>query len=167
MRTVDLARAAGVSTQQIRNYEEAGLLPPVPRTDSGYRTFDERHLKAVLAYRALAAGHGPEAARGIMHAVLAGDVAGALALVDAGHAALHEERASSARRRPPWRPLPPLPVVVLPRAPSRWTVVLPLFARRWPPLPVVRLSRVSALWMVGLWTGLVLWTAALGVVLGL
>ncbi|BCB76130.1 hypothetical protein GCM10022251_68040 [Phytohabitans flavus] len=94
MRTVDLARAAGVSTQQIRNYEEAGLLPPVPRTDSGYRTFDERHLKAVLAYRALAAGHGPEAARGIMHAVLAGDVAGALALVDAGHAALHEERAS-------------------------------------------------------------------------
>jgi DNA-binding transcriptional MerR regulator len=94
VRTVDLARAAGVSTQQIRNYEDAGLLPPVPRTDSGYRTFEEVHLRAVLAYRALAGGHGPEAARAIMHAVLGGDVPRALALVDAGHAALHGERAS-------------------------------------------------------------------------
>ncbi|MFC0533775.1 MerR family transcriptional regulator [Phytohabitans kaempferiae] len=94
MRTVDLARAAGVSTQQIRNYEDAGVLPPVPRTASGYRTFDERHLSAVLTYRALAAGHGPEPARAIMRTVLAGDVAGALALVDAGHAGLHEERAA-------------------------------------------------------------------------
>ncbi|GAA4445192.1 MerR family transcriptional regulator [Phytohabitans houttuyneae] len=94
MRTVDLARAAGVSTQQVRNYEDAGVLPPVPRTGSGYRTFEEIHLHAVLAYRALAAGHGPEAARRIMHAVLAGDVPAALALVDAGHAALHQERAA-------------------------------------------------------------------------
>jgi len=92
VRTVDLARAAGVSTQQIRNYEDAGVLPPVPRTPSGYRAFDERHLRAVLAYRALAAGHGPEPARAIMRAVLGGDVPRALALTDAGHAALHEER---------------------------------------------------------------------------
>lgn len=92
MRTVELARAAGVSTQQIRNYEDAGVLPPVPRTASGYRTFDERHLRAVLAYRGLAAGHGPEVARAIMRAVLGGDVPRALALMDAGHAALHQER---------------------------------------------------------------------------
>lgn len=92
MRTVDLARAAGVSTQQIRNYEDAGVLPPVPRTGSGYRTFDERHLRAVLAYRGLAAGHGPEPARAIMRAVLAGEVPRALALMDAGHATLHQER---------------------------------------------------------------------------
>jgi DNA-binding transcriptional MerR regulator len=92
MRTVDLARAAGVSTQQIRNYEDAGVLPPVPRTGSGYRTFDEHHLRAVLAYRGLAAGHGPEAARTVMHAVLGGDAPRALALMDAGHAALHQER---------------------------------------------------------------------------
>jgi hypothetical protein len=105
VRTVDLARAAGVSTQQIRNYEDAGLLPPVPRTDSGYRTFEEVHLRAVLAYRALAGGHGPEAARAIMHAVLGGDVPRALALVDAGHAALHGE--PSAPRRPPWKRTPP------------------------------------------------------------
>ena len=94
LRPVDLARAAGVSTQQIRNYEEAGLLPPVPRTPSGYRTLGPRHLGAVLTYRALAAGYGPETARGVMHAVHADDLPAALALIDAGHAALHEQRRS-------------------------------------------------------------------------
>jgi DNA-binding transcriptional MerR regulator len=92
LRTVDLARLAGISTQQIRNYLAAGVLPPAPRTASGYRAFDERHRRALLTYRALAAGYGWDAARRIMRAVHAGDVPAALALVDAGHAALHEQR---------------------------------------------------------------------------
>ncbi|WP_196449133.1 MerR family transcriptional regulator [Planomonospora sp. ID82291] len=94
LRPIDLARAAGVSTQQIRNYAAAGVLPPVPRTASGYRRFDTRHLRALLAYRALAGGHGPDAAQSIMQAVHAGDVPLALRLIDAGHAALHEQRLS-------------------------------------------------------------------------
>lgn len=92
LRPVDLARAAGLSTQQIRNYVEAGILPPVWRTAAGYRRFDAGHRRALLAYRALAAGYGSETARTIMRAVHAGDVARALALVDAEHAALHEQR---------------------------------------------------------------------------
>ncbi|MFG3255877.1 MerR family transcriptional regulator [Streptomyces sp. NPDC048172] len=92
LRPVDLARAAGVSPQQIRNYEDAGLLPPVPRTPTGYRAFGPRHLDAVLTYRALVLGHGPETARAVMHAVHADDLPGALALIDAGHAELHEQR---------------------------------------------------------------------------
>jgi DNA-binding transcriptional MerR regulator len=91
-RPVDLARLAGVSTQQIRNYEEAGVLPPAARTDSGYRAFTEVHRRALLAYRTLAKGYGPVAATRIMRTVHDGDVPGALALVDAAHAALHEER---------------------------------------------------------------------------
>jgi DNA-binding transcriptional MerR regulator len=94
VRPIDLARLAGVSTQQVRNYVEAGILPPAPRTASGYRTFDERHRQALLTYRALAKGHGWEAARQVMLAVHAGDVPAALALVDAGHADLHEQRRS-------------------------------------------------------------------------
>lgn len=94
LRPVDLARLAGVSTQQIRNYEEAGVLPPAPRTESGYRTFDDVHRRALLVYRALAKGYGPVTATEIMRTVHAGDVPGALALVDAAHAALHEERVS-------------------------------------------------------------------------
>ncbi|WP_438272643.1 TioE family transcriptional regulator [Streptomyces uncialis] len=92
LRSVDLARSAGVSTQQIRNYEDAGVLPPVPRSESGYRRFDEGHRGALLTYRALARGYGPDRARAVMRAVHADDVALALSLLDAGHAALHEQR---------------------------------------------------------------------------
>ncbi|MEU8555224.1 MerR family transcriptional regulator [Streptomyces anthocyanicus] len=92
LRTVDLAHAVGLSTQQVRNYEDAGVLPPAGRTDAGYRVFGERHRDALLTYRALQPGYGAVTATRVMRAVHAGDVAGALALVDAAHAALHEER---------------------------------------------------------------------------
>ncbi|MFF5969507.1 MerR family transcriptional regulator [Streptomyces collinus] len=94
LRPVDLARLAGVSAQQIRNYEDAGVLPSAARTASGYRVFGEVHRGALLAYRALMRGYGPVTAAGIMRTLHAGDVPGALALVDAAHAALHEERVS-------------------------------------------------------------------------
>ncbi|WP_031478081.1 MerR family transcriptional regulator [Streptomyces bicolor] len=94
LRPVDLARLAGISTQQVRNYEEAGILPPAARTASGYRTFTGVHRRALLTYRALRRGYGPVTAAGIMRAVHAGAVPAALALVDAAHAALHQERAA-------------------------------------------------------------------------
>ncbi|NUW31973.1 MerR family transcriptional regulator [Nonomuraea sp. SMC257] len=94
LRPVDLARLVGLSTQQIRNYADAGVLPPAPRTEAGYRRFGPRHREALLTYRALAAGHSWERAGEILGAVNAGDAASALALVDAGHAALHEQRVS-------------------------------------------------------------------------
>lgn len=94
LRPVDLARLSGLSTQQIRNYEDRGVLPPAPRTESGYRTFGDVHRRALLTYRSLAKGYGPTLATEIMRAVHAEDVPGALALVDAAHAALHEERVS-------------------------------------------------------------------------
>ncbi|WP_245641887.1 MerR family transcriptional regulator [Nonomuraea candida] len=94
LRPVDLARLAGVSTQQIRNYVDAGILPPAGRTETGYRTFGAHHRAALLAYRAMLKGYGAEAARSIMLAVHDGDRARAFALVDACHAALHEQRAS-------------------------------------------------------------------------
>lgn len=94
LRPIDLARLAGVSTQQIRNYVDAGILPLVGRSLAGYRRFDARHRAALLAYLALSRGYGRDAGRAIMHAVHAGDRGLALALVDAGHAALHEERLS-------------------------------------------------------------------------
>jgi DNA-binding transcriptional MerR regulator len=93
-RPVDLARMAGISTQQVRNYANAGILPSVSRTAAGYRRFGDRHRRALLTYRALAKGYGPPTAQAIMHAVHAGDTARALALMDAGHATLHDQRRS-------------------------------------------------------------------------
>lgn len=92
LRPVDLARRAAVSTQLVRNYEAAGILPPAPRSDTGYRQYGPEHLSALLTYRALAPGFGAETATEIMRAVHEGDEALAYRLVDAAHAALHEQR---------------------------------------------------------------------------
>ncbi len=91
MRPIDLAREAGVSTQQVRNYVDWGVLPPAPRTASGYRVLDERHRAALHTYRALAKGFGWAAAKTVMHAVHDGDVPAVLALINEAHAAVHEQ----------------------------------------------------------------------------
>lgn len=92
LRPVDLARAAGISAQQVRNYLAAGILPPAERSEAGYRRFDERHRQALLTYRALGKGYGWDAARTIMSALHAGEPAVALARVDEVHAAVHGQR---------------------------------------------------------------------------
>lgn len=63
MRTVDVARRAGCSIQQVRKLEAAGVLPPAPRTTSGYRQYHERHAASLLVYQQLAAAIGPVQAR--------------------------------------------------------------------------------------------------------
>jgi len=92
LRPVDLAREVGISTQQVRNYEAAGILPPAPRTESGYRRYGRVHLEALRTFRALVPGFGIGPATEIMLAVHDGDELRALRLVDAGHSALHEQR---------------------------------------------------------------------------
>ncbi len=42
-----LARAAGVNVQTIRFYERKGLIPPPPRTGSGYRQYTEDTLRRI------------------------------------------------------------------------------------------------------------------------
>jgi DNA-binding transcriptional MerR regulator len=92
LRTVDLARAVGVSVQQVRNYEAAGFLPPAPRSAAGYRLYTRRHLAAIETTRAMIAGYGWQQTRAIMETVHRGDLDAALALVDARHAELHRQR---------------------------------------------------------------------------
>jgi DNA-binding transcriptional MerR regulator len=99
LRTVDVARRAGYSVQQVRNLERDGVLPPAPRTGAGYRAYDASHLDSALAYRALAHGTGPVEARRIMRAVHAGPGSEPLALLDAAHARLHTERRDLALAR--------------------------------------------------------------------
>ncbi|WP_414642135.1 MerR family DNA-binding transcriptional regulator, partial [Actinocrinis sp.] len=54
LRPVDLARRHGLSTQAVRNYEAAGILPAAERTDSGHRTYTRLHAHALHAFLALA-----------------------------------------------------------------------------------------------------------------
>ncbi|WP_280427671.1 MerR family transcriptional regulator [Nocardia brasiliensis] len=99
MRTADVARRAGYSVQQIRNLERDGVLPPAERTPTGHRVYREAHLHAALAYRALAAGTGPVAAKQILRTVHTGPLAEALALLDAAHVRLHTERTELAHAK--------------------------------------------------------------------
>ncbi|MFI1226733.1 MULTISPECIES: TioE family transcriptional regulator [unclassified Streptomyces] len=92
LRPVDLARPHGLSTQAVRNYEAAGILPPAGRTPHGYRTYAPRHAHALKAFLALIPGHGHGTATSIMRAVNGDDAQEALRLIDESHAQLLEDR---------------------------------------------------------------------------
>ncbi|MFF8289663.1 TioE family transcriptional regulator [Streptomyces sp. NPDC016309] len=92
LRPVDLARRHGLSTQAVRNYEEAGILPPADRTPNGYRTYTALHARALRAFLALVPGHGHRTAAAVMRAVNEGADEEALRLIDESHALLLEDR---------------------------------------------------------------------------
>jgi DNA-binding transcriptional MerR regulator len=92
LRPVDLARAHGLSTQAVRNYEAAGILPGAERTPHGYRTYTPKHALALRAFLALVTGHGHQTATAIMQAVNRNDTGDALRLVDESHAQLLDDR---------------------------------------------------------------------------
>lgn len=53
LRTIDIARAAGVHPNTIRLYEELGFLPRPERGPNGYRLYTEVHRKQALLIRNL------------------------------------------------------------------------------------------------------------------
>ncbi|MER5311433.1 TioE family transcriptional regulator [Streptomyces sp. NPDC002773] len=92
LRPVDLARVHGLSTQAVRNYEEAGILPVADRSPSGYRAYTPLHAGALRAFLALVPGHGHQTAASIMRAVNEGAVDEAFRLIDESHAQLLDDR---------------------------------------------------------------------------
>ncbi|MER7986211.1 MerR family DNA-binding transcriptional regulator [Streptomyces noursei] len=92
LRPIDLAREHGLSTQAVRNYEEAGILPPAERAPSGYRVYAPRHAAALRTFLALIPAHGHATAATIMRAVHDDAVEDALLLIDQSHAQLAGDR---------------------------------------------------------------------------
>ncbi|MFB7512713.1 TioE family transcriptional regulator [Streptomyces sp. NPDC056144] len=92
LRPVDLARAHGLSTQAVRNYEDAGILPPAARSPHGYRAYTPRHAAALRAFLALLPGHGHRTATAIMRAVNEDAADEAFRLIDESHTQLLEDR---------------------------------------------------------------------------
>ncbi|AHH18752.1 putative transcriptional regulator, MerR family [Nocardia nova SH22a] len=81
-----------MSAQAIRNYDEAGILPPAERSASGYRRYTSVHAQALRTFLALRTGHGHGPAAEIMRAVNEGDIESAYRLIDGSHLALRTER---------------------------------------------------------------------------
>jgi DNA-binding transcriptional MerR regulator len=92
LRPVDLARAHGLSTQAVRNYEAVGILPAAERTPHGYRTYTPLHAQALRAFLALARGNGHQTATSIMQAINRDATEDALQLIDESHAQLLDDR---------------------------------------------------------------------------
>ena len=81
-----------MSAQAIRNYEDAGALPPAERSETGYRRYTPLHAQALHTFLALRRGHGHQQAMEIMRATNRGDTDSAYRLIDAAHVALLAER---------------------------------------------------------------------------
>ncbi|MFI2651582.1 TioE family transcriptional regulator [Micromonospora fulviviridis] len=109
LRPVDLARRHGLSTQAIRNYEAAGVLPGAERTPHGYRTYTPLHASALNAFLALVPGHGHRTATSIMRAVNRDAIGDALRLIDESHAQLLDDRRTLQAVEAALRDLEPVP----------------------------------------------------------
>ena len=109
LRPVDLARGPGLSTQAIRNYEAAGILPVAVRTPHGYRTYTPRHAQALRAFLALVPGHGHQTATSIMQAVNRAAIDDALRIIDDSHAQLLDDRRTLQAVEAALRDLSPVP----------------------------------------------------------
>jgi DNA-binding transcriptional MerR regulator len=109
LRPVDLARGHGLSTQAIRNYEAAGILPAATRTAHGYRTYTPRHAEALRAFLALVPGHGHRTATAIMRAINRDATGDALRLIDESHAQLLDDRHTLRSVEAALRDLGPVP----------------------------------------------------------
>jgi len=93
LRTAELGGLVGYSTQQVRDLERLGVIPPAERSANGYRRYREPQLIAARAYRALAAAIGPVPARRLMPVLRQSSAGDAAERIDELHAALAEERA--------------------------------------------------------------------------
>jgi len=90
--TAAIGRIVGYSTQQVRDLERLGVIPPADRHANGYRSYDRRHLDALRAYRALAAAIGPVPARQLMPTLLHGSIEDAAEKIDDLHVAIARGR---------------------------------------------------------------------------
>ncbi|NUT32488.1 MAG: MerR family transcriptional regulator [Hamadaea sp.] len=109
LRPVDLAREHGLSTQAVRNYEAAGILPEAARTPSGYRTYTPLHEDALRAFLALVPGHGHQTATMIMQAITRNETEDALRLIDESHLQLRGDRRTLQAVEAALRDLSPVP----------------------------------------------------------
>jgi MerR family transcriptional regulator, mercuric resistance operon regulatory protein len=70
LQRAELARRTGCNLETIRYYEKIGMLPDPPRTASGYRVYDERHVSRLrFILRARELGFAIEEIRGLLELV--------------------------------------------------------------------------------------------------
>ncbi|MBY6060148.1 MerR family transcriptional regulator [Microbacterium esteraromaticum] len=90
--TAELAHLVGYSTQQVRDLERLGVLPPAERAANGYRQYRAHHVVALRAYRSLAAAIGPVPARALMPTLRTASIDVAAERIDLLHLEIAQQR---------------------------------------------------------------------------
>lgn len=112
MQIGELAKKAGTKPSTVRYYEDAGLLPPADRTESGYRDYSDDDLRRIrLVLQAREMGFSIQETRVIVGATGSDDpcpevaeiVARRLANIDRDIARLQEDRRRLDQRLHAWR----------------------------------------------------------------
>jgi DNA-binding transcriptional MerR regulator len=98
--TLQVARAAGVHPNTVRQYEVWGFLPPVPRAPNGYRLYTEFHVDQMRFARTALHGGWPgrnirESAVTLVRRSASGDLGGALEMAYRHLALVQAERAQA------------------------------------------------------------------------
>ncbi|WP_448003207.1 MerR family transcriptional regulator [Agromyces bauzanensis] len=92
LRTAQVSTASGYSVQQVRDLERLGVIPPAVRGANDYRSYSSLHVRALAAYRGVAAAIGPVEARRLLVRIWTMDLEEAAAEVGAVHLRLATER---------------------------------------------------------------------------
>lgn len=100
LRTAEVAAAVGVHPNTVRMYEAWGLLPPIPRTPSGYRKFSAMHVDQMRLARLVFEGSWPgrtirRSAVALVKQAASGDLGGALESAYRHVAVVQAERAQA------------------------------------------------------------------------
>lgn len=92
MRGIDIARICDISTSTLKHYEEWGLVPEIPRTESGHRQYSDTHLSYFKSIVKLNIGYGMGLVKEIMPLIQQKEFLKALWIVNASQADLQKER---------------------------------------------------------------------------
>lgn len=91
-RPIDIARKLNISTSTLRTYEDMRIIPPVKRTDSGYRIFTQIHLDYFICIRKMIKGYSLAFTGDLMKEHMKGNFDKALWMITKSQADLYTEK---------------------------------------------------------------------------
>ncbi|ACV62380.1 transcriptional regulator, MerR family [Desulfofarcimen acetoxidans DSM 771] len=95
IRPIDIARKLGISTTTLRKYEEMGLVPPVLRSESGYRNYTVEHIAYFICVRDMLPGFNLTIISEVLKYVMANRIDSAYWVLNKAQADLRQDKAIS------------------------------------------------------------------------
>lgn len=91
-RPIDIAKKLNISTSTLRIYEDMEIIPPVKRTESGYRVFTNVHLDYFICIRKMVKGYSLAFTGNLLKEYMKGNKDKALWMITKSQADLYSEK---------------------------------------------------------------------------